>query len=302
MKGKRILFIGGTPRGLELMKLLVAQKVKVVHAFILKEDEHEPLKVSAEILALCRKNKIPATVTKKIEKDQTPAILKLKPEVAFVCGWRSIIFKDLYQSLPLGCLAAHDSLLPKYRGFAPTAWAIINGETETGVTLFKIDHHGIDAGDIFAQKRIPIGAEETATDVYPRIIKASIELYGDFLKAWKENKIKFHPQNAKEATFAAKRTPADGEINWNKSAQELYNFIRALQPPYPYAWTILNGKKISVVRAKIDAEKLAVGESKVAGKNILVGCKDGSIKIEKILNENNQGEEMLAYIGASGVS
>lgn len=215
---RQILFIGGTPRGLELIKLLITCNVRVVYAFILEEDDHEPFKVSDKIAGICKDNGILALQTKRITEDQCEQILAFHPDVAFVCGWRSLIPGPLVEGIPRGCLTAHDSLLPKYRGCAPTACAIRNGEKETGVTLFKIDDRGVDTGDIFAQEAIKIGEKETASDIYPRVVEVTINLYRDFLNAWEDNRIRYQRQDDDKATIAPRRTPKDGEICWEKTS------------------------------------------------------------------------------------
>lgn len=132
----RILFLGGTQRGLMLLKSLVANQENIVFCCIQQEDDHETIILSDQIEALCQANQIPMILCKRISKDNIDKISSLKPDVAFVCSWRTLIPVELIRGIPSGCLGAHDSLLPQYRGFAPTAWAIINGEKETGVTLF----------------------------------------------------------------------------------------------------------------------------------------------------------------------
>lgn len=282
-----IIFFGGTPRGLNLLKNIIKKKENIVYAFITKEAEHEPIKVSKDILRLCRSHRIKARITNKIELKDVPALLKLKADVGFVCGWRTIIPADLYKAIPYGCLAAHDSLLPKYRGFAPTAWAIINGENKTGVTLFKIDDQGVDAGDIFKQKIINIGRKDTAEKIYPRIVRASVQLYLEFLKAFRQGKVKWIKQNHALATFAKRRTPDDGRINWNQPARKVFDFIRALTPPYPYSWIEFQGKRIFIKKAVLPEKGLkcfgkpgtAISISK---KGALIACQDRCLLIKEI--------------------
>jgi methionyl-tRNA formyltransferase len=296
MMRPRILFIGGTLRGLKLIERLIARQEQIVFACILKEDNHEPIKVSDKIIQICKKKQIPYVLGKKIETDLIPVILKTKPDVAFVLGWRSIISKSLYEAIPQGCLTCHDSLLPKYRGFAPTAWAIIHGENHTGVTLFKIDDKGVDAGDIFAQHKISIGKKETASDVYPRIVKASVQCYDKYLNDLKKGSVQFKKQNEQQATYMPRRTPDDGCIDWNKPANEVFNFIRALNPPYPLSWTMVDGQKIYVKQASWNGRKikqmLPAGTIKIKQKSVGIVCRDGYIEVKRVIDE--KGREVLA--------
>jgi methionyl-tRNA formyltransferase len=296
MTTPRILFIGGTLRGLTLIERLIARKEQIVFACILKEDDHEPIKVSSKIVQICKKKNIPFVLGKKIENADIPVILKTKPDVAFVLGWRSIISKSLYEAIPQGCLTCHDSLLPKYRGFAPTAWAMIRGEDHTGVTLFKIDDKGVDAGDVFAQQKIPIGKKETASDVYPRIVKASVQCYDKYLNDYQKGRVRFKKQNERQATSMLRRTPEDGRIDWHKPVREVFNFIRALTPPYPLSWTMYADQKIYVKQASWNGRKikqtLPPGTIKINNKSVGIVCMDGYIDVTRVIDA--KGKESFA--------
>jgi len=301
-----ILFIGGTPRGLELMRQLTNRKEKVVHAYILQQDDHEPYKVSDTLEMLCRANQIPATVCRKIGDDQLDYIARLKADIGFVCGWRTLLPSRIYNDILFGCLAAHDSLLPKYRGFAPTSWAIINGEKETGVTLFKISDQGADAGPVWGQKSVPIGFQETASHVYPRILSATVELYLGFLEAYAKNEITYHEQNHEEATYAKRRTPDDGQIDWNEKAVNIYNLIRALNPPYPYAWTTINGEKVYIKSAELDETEVPQDKKPGSVESLKEGsariyCKDGMINIKEVVNSNGEVCDASKYFESSSI-
>ncbi len=294
----KILFIGGTPRGFEVLKLLVEQKEDVVSAFILKEDENEKVKISHEMVAFCQEHQIPAVVCKRIKVDQIARILKLQADVAFVCGWRTIIPPALFKEAKFGYMAAHDSLLPKYRGCAPVNWAIINGEKTTGVTLFKIEDGPIDSGPIYGQRIVEIGSKETAFEVYQKIIEATVVLYRDYLKELKSDSLKGIDQNDKEATYTCKRIPDDGEVDWSKSSKDIFNLIRALAPPYPCAWTTLNDKKIYITKVSLPENALSyVGNIpgrivSVKPEHVAVLCGEGQLLIERIIDSS--GEEMNA--------
>ena len=287
--GLRILFIGGTPRGFELIKMLIRKKEHVVHAFILQEDAHEPFQVSAHIQKLCRRYAIPSTICKKIDEAWTEDVLAKNIDVAFVLGWRSILPKKLYSSIPLGCLTCHDSLLPYYRGFAPTAWAIINGEKNTGVTLFKIDDKGVDAGPIVGQKTVRIGRFDTASKIYPQIVKFSVKLYEEFLNDHKRGAIKYRKQDESRATYALRRRPEDGQVMWNQEARKVFNVMRALTPPYPYSWSQNQGQKFwitqaSLVTGRLKLKKAVAGEIVDVDNKAVVACGRGFVALHEIID------------------
>lgn len=281
----KILFIGGTPRGLELFKLLIKRQENIVFACILKEDPHEIFRASEEIERLSVQNRIPFAICKSVNPE---LILPFSPDVAFVCGWRTLLPSALFDKVPFGCIAAHDSLLPKYRGFAPLNWAIINGERETGVTLFKIDNGGVDSGKIFDQVAVDIPIEENANGIYEKIIHGTLLLYERYLDALKEEKsILWRTQDETQATYTCKRIPEDGKIDWSKSAWEIYNLIRALPPPFPPTWTTCRSEKIYILKASLPQQVRYIGNIvgrivKISNEGCTILCKDGQIVVHEV--------------------
>lgn len=243
------IFIGGTPRGYEVLKTLIGEGHPPDYAVVLKEDEHETNQASPDITKLLDEKRIPYSLKKKIGPAETEIIKQKKREFAVVCGWRTLIDPSLDEYFHYGFLAAHDSLLPKYRGFAPINWAMICGETETGVTLFRIQEGETDSGPVCGQKTVSIDEDDYAEDVYKKIIKATTELYLEFIADLGKGTISFMSQDESQATYTCKRTPADGKINWHLPAAEVLNFIKALAPPYPGAFCYFGGEKYIIHRA-----------------------------------------------------
>ena len=139
----------------------------------------------------------------------------------------------------------HGSLLPKYRGRTPHVWAIINGEKETGITAHLIDD-GCDTGKIIEQIKIPIDLTDTGATMLQKFSNEYPRLVRSVLRDIDSETIKPMPQDNTKGTYFGKRTPEDGLINWDWSKERIYNWIRAQAPPYPGAFTILNGKKIII--------------------------------------------------------
>ena len=138
-----------------------------------------------------------------------------------------------------GCLNVHTSLLPKYRGAAPIQWAIANGDTETGVTIMKMDV-GLDTGDIVAQRRTPIGPEDDSATLQDRLAQLGAELLVQTIPDYVAGKIQPCPQPAAGASHAAKIKKEDGRIDWNRPAQTIWNRLRAFTP-WPGAFTFWLG-------------------------------------------------------------
>jgi methionyl-tRNA formyltransferase len=247
----KIVFIGGTKRGFQLLKKLIASGEEITGIIGLREDEHECLKYHRAIEALATRYKIPALITKKITEDHLRDIREVyQPDLIIIVGWRTILPESIYKYPRYGCVAVHDSLLPNYRGFAPTNWAIINGEKETGVTLFELTGE-VDAGPIIGQKKIKISEEDTAPEVNEKVIEATIQLVLENLERLKTGTAIKAFQEEVNATYTCSRLPSDGLIDWSKTTREIYNLIRGLTWPYPGAFTYYQGKKLIIWSAKI---------------------------------------------------
>ena len=164
-------------------------------------------------------------------------------------GWYYKVPKKIRDLARYGTWGIHASLLPKYAGGAPLVWAIINGEKETGVSLFKLEE-GVDDGDIIAQQIIPIAFEDSIKEVYEKATAASKEILLNALQNIET--IKFIPLEKSKIELWPQRKPEDGEIDLSWPAEKIYNFIRAQAPPYPGAFLkTADGKKIIIEKSKI---------------------------------------------------
>lgn len=154
-----------------------------------------------------------------------------------------------------GTFNLHGSLLPRYRGAAPINWAVINGDTETGVTTFFIRHE-IDTGDVLFQEKMPIGPNETAGEVHDRMMLLGAETVLKTVKAIASGDYHLQKQDDALATKAPKLFRETCEIDFDQPVEKVHNFVRGLSP-YPAAWTTLDGKQLKVLRAhyeKADAD------------------------------------------------
>ncbi|MEM7129630.1 MAG: methionyl-tRNA formyltransferase [Chloroflexota bacterium] len=173
-----------------------------------------------------------------------------KPDLILVLGWYYLIPARVREIARIGCAGIHASLLPKYRGGAPIPWAIINGETETGVTFFYFDD-GVDSGDIIAQERFPIEHCDTCATVYDKASQASITILRENLKKMAVGAAPRIPQDESQATSFPQRKPEDGLIDWAWDAKRIRDFIRAQTKPYPGAFTFIEGKKVTIWDADV---------------------------------------------------
>ncbi|TKI04657.1 bifunctional UDP-4-amino-4-deoxy-L-arabinose formyltransferase/UDP-glucuronic acid oxidase ArnA [Martelella alba] len=177
-------------------------------------------------------------------------IRKLQPEIIFSFYYRQMLGAEILSLAPRGGFNLHGSLLPRYRGRAPVNWALVNGETETGVTLHRMVRKA-DAGDIVGQKRVSIDDDDTALSLHGKLREAAGTLLAHILPKLKDGDVDFAVQNEAEASYFGRRTPADGEIHWHKPAREIGNLVRAVTEPYPGAFSYLGQRKVTIWRARV---------------------------------------------------
>lgn len=175
------------------------------------------------------------------------AVAGWKPDCFLVAGWYHMIPKRWRELAP--AYGLHASLLPNYSGGAPLVWAMINGESKTGITLFQMDD-GVDSGPIAGQKEEPIFPNDTIATLYARIEERGLELIREVLPRLADGDLALRAQNEAERRTVPQRSPEDGLIDWTWSAEILERFIRAQTRPYPGAFTIWKGKPLHIWQAQ----------------------------------------------------
>ena len=198
-----------------------------------------------------------------------------KADVVVVVAYGRILPESYLNAFPKGAINVHFSLLPKYRGAAPVNWAVVNGETKTGITTMKMDA-GLDTGDILLQSETAIDAEENAINLMARLSFEGANLLSETLK--KFDKIEPRRQIEAEASYAPMLTKEEGAINWESRAATINNHIRGFQP-FPTCFTFYQGKKLTVWKAnEVQSPKSkvqsfgAILEAK--GDNLVISCGD----------------------------
>jgi len=226
----------------------------------------------------------------KLKSENFIAELKALNADLFVIVAFRMLPEIVWSMPPLGSINLHASLLPNYRGAAPINWAIINGEKETGVTTFFLKHE-IDTGNIIFQERTPIGEEETVGELYERLMHIGAKVLGNTIAAIAGKNYPQIPQaHITEIKHAPKIFKNDCQIDFNKTAPELSDFVRGLSP-YPTAFTHFNGKTLKVFRAKAVEQQhtLAPGTVVSDGKTYLhFACKSGLLSVTDLQLEGKK--------------
>lgn len=196
-----------------------------------------------------------------------------KADAAVVAAYGRILPDWMLNAPRLGCINVHSSLLPKYRGAAPINWAIVHGETETGVTIMQMDV-GMDTGDILRQGATAIGATETAEQLTPRLAELGATLLIETLSGLERGEVVPRQQNEAEATYAPILKREDGQVDWTLSATQICNRLRGFTP-FPGCYTLLNGQRLEIVRASAEPQaELAVPGSicEISKDSLAVAC------------------------------
>lgn len=187
---------------------------------------------------------------KSIKNEKVIAKLRgIVADIIIVVAYGKILPNEIINMTKFGCVNVHSSLLPKYRGAAPINWAIVNGETESGVTTMRICEE-LDAGDILLQEKVGIKDSDTTTDLHDKLADIGAKLLLRTIDDIKNNRAKPIPQDGSKATFAPILKKEDGHIDWTKSAKSIHNLVRGMLP-WPSAYTKLEGKLLKIYSSRI---------------------------------------------------
>jgi methionyl-tRNA formyltransferase len=282
----RIIFFGTPDFAVASLKALVQSKIDVV-AVVTAPDkpagrgqqiQASPVKIYAEKIGLHILQPL-----KLKDPEFLTALKSLHADLQIIVAFR-MLPEQVWNMPPLGTFNLHASLLPQYRGAAPIHWAIINGEKETGVSTFFLQHE-IDTGNLLFQETEVIHPDDTTGDLYQRLMEKGANLVVKTTKAILNNQIK--PQAQKESLdlrIAPKLTRESGWVHWSKNAHEINNLIRGMNP-FPGAHTLFQGKNCKIISVKTHVEiipSLGIGVWDTDQKTYLrVGCADGFIEIQE---------------------
>lgn len=261
----KIIFIGTPKFGAIILEKLCRANMKPVLVVTLPDKPvgRKQIITPPSVKVTARNHNIPVLQPEQIENCKLE-IENCKPELVVVVSYGQILPQEILDIPKYGCLNVHPSLLPKYRGSSPIQATILNGEKETGVTVILMDGK-IDHGPILAQKNTPIGANETAEQLHDRLADLGAELLMDTISDWIEGKIKLRPQDENKATYTKILTREDGKIDLRKDPRQLDRRIRALNP-WPGTYIVHKGKRIKILKAKLEKNKLIIEKVQLEGK------------------------------------
>ncbi len=231
---------------------------------------------------------VPVYQPERVKRPESVDYLRsLAPEAMVVVGYGQIIPQSIIDIPPLGILNVHASLLPKYRGAGPIQWAIVNGETVTGVTIMRIDA-GLDTGPMLIKAETAIGGDENALDLGRRLSVMGAGLLVEALDGLAAGRIVAQPQDNAQATYAPMLKKEDGRIDWSRSAVQIHNQVRGMQP-WPGAYSSFRGGALHVWRAR--PTEGAAGHppgALVRIKPLLVACGVGALELIEVQMEGRK--------------
>ena len=212
-------------------------------------------------------------------KIKDPAVIQqlqaLKPQIILVVAYGQFLPEQILSLPKYGCVNLHPSLLPKYRGPAPIPWAILQGEEKTGVTTMFIGE-GVDAGPILLQEEIEIEPMDTAATLHDKLAIVGAELLLKTIQGLEKGEVSPIPQPEELASYTSKLKKEDGQIDWKRSAQQVHNQVRAMNP-WPGAYTFYSGYLLKVWQTRIcSAERIVIGREP----GEILGIEDEGIEVQ----------------------
>ncbi|MCL6689212.1 bifunctional UDP-4-amino-4-deoxy-L-arabinose formyltransferase/UDP-glucuronic acid oxidase ArnA [Pseudomonas sp. R3.Fl] len=232
------------------IEALLAAGYQIDAVFTHADDAREN-RFFGSVAQLCAQRGIPVHAPEDVNHPLWIArIRELQPQFIFSFYYRHLLGEELLACARRGAFNLHGSLLPRYRGRAPANWVLVNGESETGVTLHRMVKRP-DAGAIIAQQRVAIDAEDTALSLHGKLREAAGELLDRLLPAMLEGDFVEREQDESQASYFGRRTPADGLLDWRRPAGELHNLVRAVTQPYPGAFAPVGERKLIVWQSKV---------------------------------------------------
>ena len=231
-------------------------------------------------------NNIPVFQPKSMKDGEALEILKkLNPDVIVVVAFGKLLPKEILDLPKYGCINVHASLLPKYRGAGPIQWCVLDGEEETGVTTMLMAE-GLDTGDMLLKSSTKIGENETAGELHDRLSTMGADLIVETLSKLPNNEITPEKQDDNLSNYAPMLTKELCKIDWSKSAQQIHNQVRGLNP-WPVAIATVNGKKVKIFATTVGNKSGNAG-SVLSVNPLTVACAEGSVIINELQLEGKK--------------
>ena len=293
----KLVFLGTPDFAVPSLERIIASKHEIL-AVVTQPDKpvgRKNVLTPSPVKVCALKHGLKVLQYNKIRVEGVEDLKNLAPDIMVTCAFGQILSQEIIDIAPRGIINVHASLLPKYRGAAPIQYSIINGDTETGVTIMQTEA-GIDTGDILSVEKTPIYPDETAGELFERLSELGAKLIVETLDKIEAGKITPVKQDETKATHVKMLTRETGKIDWAKSAKDIKNLVRGTNP-WPAAHTFLNGKTmkifaVNVLDGDFDGQ---IGEVLRADKKLVVKCGQGAVEILEIQAEGGKRMSATAF-------
>lgn len=247
----RVVMFGYQTWGHRTLQALLDSEHDVVLVVTHPKSEHAYEKIWSDSVAdLAEENGVPVVIRNRPDDELFERLKEADPDIIVANNWRTWIPPRIFDLPRHGTLNVHDSLLPKYAGFSPLIWALINGEPEVGVTAHMMNDE-LDAGDIVRQEAVAVGPTDTATDLFHKTVDLIAPVTIGALDLIASGQTEFTQQDRSRASFFHKRSIEDSRIDWTWPAEDLERLVRAQSEPYPSAFTFHKGRRLEVLAAVV---------------------------------------------------
>ncbi|MGM9593221.1 MAG: methionyl-tRNA formyltransferase [Candidatus Onthomonas sp.] len=291
----RIVFMGTPDFAVPSLERLIADGHDIAAVYTQPDKpKNRGMKLTpSPVKEVALAHQIPVVQPQKLREEGVLETLNAyEPELIVVVAYGKLLPKALIDLPPKGCINVHSSLLPKYRGAAPINWAVINGETETGVTIMDIAE-ALDAGDIISQAATPIDPNESVETLHDRLAVMGAELLSRTVVSIADGTAQRTPQEHSQSTYAPMLSRELSPIDWSRSAREIHNQIRGLTP-WPATTMELSGSTFKVYAAEETGETTGKPAGTLVGtdkRGICMACGDG--KVLRVLELQAPGKKRM---------
>lgn len=280
----RIVFFGYSEVGYTCLDLLLQRGDNVVALITHEDNPNEKIWFKTPAVA-AREKGVPVFTPESVNTPEWIEKIKaLKPDLILSVYYRNMISTKVLELAPLGAFNMHGSVLPKFRGRAPINWAIVEGASESGMTLHRMVKRA-DAGAIVDQAAAPIGPKDTAEQVFRKVMPLAREVLARQIDALLAGTARETPQDETQATYFTGRKPEDGRINWNTTTARVFNLIRAVTDPYPGAFSDIGDARLMVWWADADSAAAKGRKGKpgeiLSLQPLVIATTDGALEVTK---------------------
>lgn len=292
----RIVYLGTPDFAVKPLEKLLENNYNVVGVITNKDKPvgRKQILTPPPVKQVALENGIKVFQYDKIRVEGVEELKSLKPDLLITCAFGQILSKEIIDIAPLGVINIHASLLPKYRGASPIHYAILNGETKTGITIMKTDE-GIDTGDIIYSEQLDILENETCGSLFERLSVLGSETLIKALPSIINKSAKFVKQNDSDATFTKIIKKDMAKIDWQNSAINIVNQVRAFNPA-PVAFANYLGLPFKIYQAEISELKGKAGQILKADENLIIGCGDKSVSLLKVQKAGGKPMEIKEFL------